>query len=123
MKDFYDLDIVSQRFSFFGNILKDALLNTFHRRKTKVPNTMPVSLTDKYYTDEEVFKRWKAFSSRVQPNVKPDMEGMIFRLQSFYASYYQHKQQNAFDYEWTPGNGWEPQKNNNQNTFGFFGLP
>lgn len=109
MKDFYDLDIVSQRFSFFGNILKDALLNTFHRRKTKVPNTMPVSLTDKYYTDEEVFKRWKAFSSRVQPNVKPDMEGMIFRLQSFLMPLIiSINSKTAFDYEWTPGKGWNP---------------
>lgn len=52
MKDFFDLWILSQNFTFSGDPLVRAIGATFSRRTTKVPKGIPFALTEAFYRDE-----------------------------------------------------------------------
>ena len=64
MKDFYDIFILSQTFSFDGNTLVKAIKATFKRRDTKIPEEMPLALSDEFANDRDKNIQWKAFINR-----------------------------------------------------------
>ncbi len=64
MKDYYDLYYLSSNFSFDGEILAEAIKNTFARRKTEIPATLPEGLSDKFAQDSAKLQQWKAFLNR-----------------------------------------------------------
>ena len=49
MKDFYDIWLISRLFSFEGNVLRNALENTFERRQTAFPTSTPFAFTPVFY--------------------------------------------------------------------------
>ena len=64
MKDFFDLRHLAKRFEFDGAKLSAAIEATFRRRKTEIPESIPVSLTPTYTEDEVISSRWTAFLRR-----------------------------------------------------------
>jgi len=64
MKDFYDIFILSNTFSFDGNTLVKAIKATFKRRETQIPEGKPLALTDEFADDANKNIQWKAFISR-----------------------------------------------------------
>ena len=66
MKDFFDIWILSREHSFLMYRLRGAIVATFERRKTEVPNGLPTALTDVFLKDAEKVKLWKAFLKRIQ---------------------------------------------------------
>jgi predicted nucleotidyltransferase component of viral defense system len=64
MKDFYDLWMMSQTFTFKGSILTQAIVATFDRRRTAIPKEEPVALSIGFSRDETKQTQWKAFLSR-----------------------------------------------------------
>jgi predicted nucleotidyltransferase component of viral defense system len=64
MKDYDDLYYLSSNFSFDGEILAKAIKNTFARRKTEIPTTLPEGLSDKFAQDSAKLQQWKAFLNR-----------------------------------------------------------
>ena len=66
MKDFFDIWILSREHSFLMSRLRGAIMATFERRKTEVPNGLPTALTDVFLKDAEKVKLWKAFLKRIQ---------------------------------------------------------
>lgn len=84
MKDFYDLYILARDFDFNGNTLVQAIKATFKRRKTEIPITTPLALTDEFCHDEMKSVQWKAFVSKsgVQEGV-PDFLELIMHLGNF----------------------------------------
>jgi hypothetical protein len=50
MKDFYDVWFLSRRFEFDGETLVRAIRATFDRRKTKLPTSVPLALTQEFAT-------------------------------------------------------------------------
>lgn len=61
MKDFYDLWIMANEFSFDGAILAQAIKATFDRRKTEISTQPPSALTEEFSDDPDKQKQWKAF--------------------------------------------------------------
>lgn len=61
MKDFYDLWKLSQDFDFDGALLIDAIKATFKRRRTGLPSSIPLALTDEFSRDPQKAKQWEAF--------------------------------------------------------------
>lgn len=51
MKDFYDIWIIMQKFSFEGQVLSQAVEATFARRKTPLPTSAPLALTQVFAND------------------------------------------------------------------------
>ena len=64
MKDFHDLYTLSSLFSFEGQILSEAILRTFERRKTALSSAPPTALTAEFYEDESKQRQWTAFNRK-----------------------------------------------------------
>jgi predicted nucleotidyltransferase component of viral defense system len=66
LKDFYDIWLLSKFFSFEGNILQKALKNTFERRGTVYPLSMPLAFTPDFYENSQKLIQWEAFIKRAK---------------------------------------------------------
>ena len=61
MKDFYDLWTFAKDFEFTGKPLCQALKATFARRKTPLPTSTPLALSDEFHQDATKQNQWRAF--------------------------------------------------------------
>jgi predicted nucleotidyltransferase component of viral defense system len=61
MKDFYDVAVLARDFDFDGEVLARAIRATFDRRKTTLPTTTPVALTDAFAEDLTKKTQWSGF--------------------------------------------------------------
>lgn len=64
MKDFYDVLVMARTFPFDGGKLCDAVRATFARRKTALPPTTPVALSEAFAADNSKVAQWRAFVTR-----------------------------------------------------------
>jgi Nucleotidyl transferase AbiEii toxin, Type IV TA system len=48
LKDFYDLWMIANTFEFDSFVLREAILRTFERRHTPIPNAAPPGLSDEF---------------------------------------------------------------------------
>ena len=64
VKDYYDLWHVSQRYEFNGTVLNRAILRTFGRRETALPEETPAGLRLDYLSDAQRVRQWNAFVER-----------------------------------------------------------
>jgi predicted nucleotidyltransferase component of viral defense system len=69
MKDFYDVWFLSRRFVFEGETLVRAIRATFDRRKTKLPTSVPLALTQEFAALKT--GQWKAFVQRNKLSDEP----------------------------------------------------
>ncbi len=107
MKDFYDLWFLSRHFDFDGKTLVEAIRATFDRRKTKLPESVPVALTDNFSTTKSI--QWKAFLRR---NRLPELEMAV--VMASIRQFAELPLSNASRTEallknWTATKGWYPQ--------------
>ena len=65
MKDFFDLYILSENFSFQGDLLKKAVAATFERRRTEIPKDPPAGLKEAFV--ELKASLWSAFLRKSAP--------------------------------------------------------
>jgi predicted nucleotidyltransferase component of viral defense system len=61
MKDFYDLMVLARDFDFDGSVLTRAIRETFKRRQTPLPHTLPVALTAAFSDDPSKRNQWSGF--------------------------------------------------------------
>ena len=69
MKDFYDLWTIAQTFAFEGDDMAEAIRRTFERRRTPLPEQVPVGLSDSFALEKEA--QWRAFRDRDRLEVAP----------------------------------------------------
>lgn len=69
MKDFYDLWMIAQTFAFEGGNLAEAIRRTFERRRTPLPEQLPIGLGDSFALESET--QWRAFLARARLEVAP----------------------------------------------------
>jgi hypothetical protein len=62
MKDFHDLYSLSRLFSFEGQVLSEAIVRTFERRKTRLPSAPPIAFTAEFFEDESKQRQWTSFN-------------------------------------------------------------
>lgn len=65
MKDYFDVWLLSRRFEFQGESLAKAIAATFDRRKTAIPEKIPVGLSTGFASDSTKQTQWKAFWRKV----------------------------------------------------------
>jgi predicted nucleotidyltransferase component of viral defense system len=61
MKDFYDLAVLARDFDFDCSLLTQAIRATFERRKTELPEGVPVALTTAFADDPTKKTQWSGF--------------------------------------------------------------
>lgn len=109
MKDFYDIWLLSRIFSFDGGVLRQALENTFSRRRTDFPETTPFAFTSVFYEDPQKVVQWKAFIKKSKPDTPVgELSEIIGEIDSFLSPVIESVQSNApFEDAWDPSQGWE----------------
>ena len=83
MKDFFDLYIFANQFQFDGGILVDAIRSTFKRRRTELPERMPLALADEFSGDSQKLVQWKAFLGKSGLQLDDDFRIIINYLRDF----------------------------------------
>lgn len=108
MKDFYDLRMMSRKFTFDGSQLVDAIKATFNRRRTEILGSAPVALTDEFSMDRDRVTQWKAFLKRTGlENTAVDLPQTIEELRLFLIPPLQAAASGAdFNLEWARGGPW-----------------
>lgn len=109
MKDFYDLWFLSQKFTFEGELLSLALIATFDRRKTLLPQEAPLALTPEFYENSTKQKQWKAFIDKgnLRAEKKPFSE-VVAILQGFLMPpSHAISRGEPFEMVWQPRGSWE----------------
>ena len=71
MKDYFDLWIMSQHLEFDADPLSTSVSATFERRKTRLPDDVPVGLSEAFATDPAVAKLWVNFNTRNKLDTQP----------------------------------------------------
>ena len=110
MKGFFDIWFLSRHFPFDGASLVASLTATFERRKTPVPSSPPLALTDTFTSDAGKRAQWTAFTKRAridQPapsllEVVAGVCGLIVPVIEAVSS------GQGFRERWPPGGPWAP---------------
>ena len=84
MKDFYDIWLMASTWTFEMASLRGAILASFERRGSPIPETIPFALTEAFLIDPQKKLQWTAFVSRLNPGDKaPSLEEVGAVLRSF----------------------------------------
>lgn len=107
MKDFYDLWVIARRFSFEGPLLTKAIAATFRRRRTPLPDDVPVALTADFSDDGGRKKQWAAFLGRIDQEYAPGLPDVVDALSRFLLPPLRALQANGpFRARWPAGGSW-----------------
>jgi Nucleotidyl transferase AbiEii toxin, Type IV TA system len=85
MKDFFDLYILFQAFSFDKETLYQAILYTFQKRGTNIPTAIPDGLSQDFANDPVKIAQWNSFLKQnvPPPNDKISLLEVITTVASF----------------------------------------
>ncbi len=80
MKDFFDIVVLSRQFAFDGALLARAIRATFERRRTPLPQGLPVALTPAFANDATKRTQWNAFVRKAGVTGAPPDLGAVVAL-------------------------------------------
>lgn len=104
MKDFFDLWFLSRKFSFAGELLKDAVTRTFTRREMSLPSVVPVALRTEFAVLKAAM--WAAFLRR-NALAPVEMATALEAIRTFAWPVMEAAVKNTpFSKTWTPKKGW-----------------
>jgi hypothetical protein len=84
MKDFYDVWLIANTWTFDMASLRNAIIASFERRGSKIPTEVPFALTEEFLNDPQKKKQWAAFVSRLNPeSTAPSLEEVGIVLRDF----------------------------------------
>lgn len=107
MKDFYDIWMLAERFSFEGTTLASAVKATFERRDTPVPNTAPLALTNSFGSDGLKQTQWQAFARKAGITNIESLDVLVPAIASFLMPVARAVASGvAFAARWSPGGPW-----------------
>jgi len=88
--------------------LRNALENTFNRRRTTFPASTPFAFTPSFYADPQKSVQWTAFIKKSKPGIPVgDLSAVIADIAVFLMPVIESLQSKAsFDNEWMPDQGW-----------------
>jgi hypothetical protein len=84
MKDYFDLWVLAGAFEFEGATLAEAIRAAFERRKTPLPVTVPVGLSEAFGSHAEKLAQWRAFVRRGKLNASGvNLPEVVARVRDF----------------------------------------
>ena len=83
MKDFYDLVILARLFEFDGALLARAIRATFDRRRTPLPQGLPVALQPGFAEDASKRSKWAGFVRKTAEPDAGDLKDAIVAIAAF----------------------------------------
>ena len=108
MKDFFDLWFLSQQFTFSGTALAEAISRTFARRKTALPQDVPVALSSEFAERVKGIRLWETFLGRSGFEVGSyEFSIILGGLNGFVMPIIRAvSRAKPFDFVWPPGGPW-----------------
>jgi len=108
LKDFYDLFVLSARFSFSGDTLTKAIAATFARRKTPIPTAPPAPLSPAFFSGATRATQWRGYLDRNSlPGAPNDFDATGEVLRAFLGPPFRALAAGEdFSGEWQPGGPW-----------------
>lgn len=82
MKDYFDLRAMAREGALDENLLGRAIAATFGRRRTAVPDGLPLGLTDEFSRDATKVKQWGAFNARNRLDA-PELDTVVREIRDF----------------------------------------
>jgi hypothetical protein len=82
MKDYFDLRALAHEGMLDAGQLGDALAATFQRRKTLLPEKMPLGLSDEFAHDATKQAQWNAFLGKNRLDA-PTLREVVVEIRSF----------------------------------------
>ena len=111
MKDFYDVLAMSRAFEFDGAVLSEAISATFVRRKTPLPEGIPVALTGEFADSPAKKTQWQAFLRRSRPADKLALGEAIAEIRRFVMPVVEAlNQKEKLTAKWKAGGSWNDKK-------------
>ena len=110
MKDFYDIWLMCKLFKFDGRILREAILNTFKRRTTKLSHDVPIAFREEFQKDNQKQIQWRAFIQKINKtsDVPKELNLVIQALIKFLMPIVDSIINNTpFEKTWSPGGPWK----------------
>lgn len=114
MKDFHDIWALSDRFSFDGGKLRQAISDCFSRRGTDLNCEPPAALTSSFYSHIDLGTRWRNYRAEVGLLTPPPESFEIIgaRLRRFLRPIHESVlTDTTFDLFWPAGGPWQPVSN------------
>jgi hypothetical protein len=117
MKDFYDIIVLSDRFSFKGEDLSGAIQETFKGREVALPSDPPVAFSESFALDKDKNTQWSAFLRRIgKDNISLPFPHSVARIKDFLFPVLQAISVNRdFRMVWEPGGPWRKKRENDGN--------
>ena len=108
MKDFYDIWLLSQQFSFEGEVLARAIKKTFKNRDTTL-QARPLALTEEFSTDKNKTIQWKAFLRKNRLEDAPiEFHEVVRSIAEFLEPVTKNLVSDGhFQGLWQPNDGWD----------------
>lgn len=108
MKDFWDLNYLIKYIEFDGKLLQTAIRKTFANRQSRLPQELPVALTNDFAANELKLSLWSGFIRRNNIKTEIDFAEVIKHLREFFAPMIEAEAKNSvFDQTWLPQRGWQ----------------
>lgn len=104
MKDFYDFHWLLSHLTFDGSLLSQAVINTFDRRATTLPQKAPVALTKEFSSDIMKSNQWKSFLKKNNLQ-QQELSDVIKQISNFLLPVLRGQ---VSAHSWTPTNHWQP---------------
>ena len=106
MKDYYDIYVLSQTFSFDGHDLVNAIIATFKRRDTPIPGEIPLALSGEFAMSKDKVSQWKGFINRSGlADLDVDLAQVVSELRGFLLGPLQAAASgHPFERQWTDSN-------------------
>lgn len=107
MKDFYDLAVLARDFDFDGDTLTRAIRATFDCRKTRLPTTTPIALTDTFSEDPTKKAQWSGFVRKANARDALTLGDTVAAVRAFAEAPIHALAGNAqMPARWRAGQGW-----------------
>lgn len=109
MKDYFDIWMLSQNFTLEGTVLREAILNTFAKRQTALPDSEPIGLSEEFSGNGSKLLQWQGFVKRQRrQETAPSLREAVAMAHEFLmpvaASIFGSA---PVPVRWSPSDGWQ----------------
>ena len=109
MKDYFDICMLSQNFTMEANVLREAIKQTFKKRRTEFPQTEPIALSEDFFNNDSKQNQWKGFIRKQKRlNSAPGLSEIIEAIRAFLLPILSEIDAETLSVEiWSPEKGWK----------------
>jgi predicted nucleotidyltransferase component of viral defense system len=111
MRDFFDIYALSEHEAFAADLLKRAVRATFARRRTPIPESLPIALTSAFAADRQKRLQWQGFMRKNGLESAPaDFGETVARVAAFLWPIIAAAHSNTrLRLAWPPAGPWRPE--------------